>query len=162
MKDITIRNAIETDSNSIHELLMELAAFEKILDSVDATSESTNNALFGNEPSANAIVAIVEEKIVGAAIYFFNYSTFVGKRGLYLEDIYITPEYRGNGIGTKMMIELAKVASINNCGRMEWSVLDWNAKAIEFYNNLGANILKHWKLVRMNETSINKLVQSGN
>ena len=103
---------------------MELAAFEKILDSVDATTESTNNALFGNEPSANAIVAIVEEKIVGAAIYFFNYSTFVGKRGLYLEDIYITPEYRGNGIGTKMMIELAKVASINNCGRMEWSVLD--------------------------------------
>jgi glucose-6-phosphate isomerase len=84
VKDITIRNAIETDSNSIHELLMELAAFEKILDSVDATKESTNNALFGNEPSANAIVAIVEEKIVGAAIYFFNYSTFVGKRGLYL------------------------------------------------------------------------------
>ena len=162
MKDITIRNAIETDSNSIHELLMELAAFEKILDSVDATTESTNNALFGDEPSANAIVGIVEKKIVGAAIYFFNYSTFVGKRGLYLEDIYITPEYRGNGIGTKMMIELAKVASINNCGRMEWSVLDWNAKAIEFYNNLGANILKDWKLVRMNEASIKKLVQSGN
>ena len=162
MKDITIRNAIETDSNSIHELLMELAAFEKILDSVDATTESTNNALFGDEPSANAIVGIVEEKIVGAAIYFFNYSTFVGKRGLYLEDIYISPEYRGNGIGTKMMVELAKVASINNCGRMEWSVLDWNAKAIEFYNNLGANILKDWKLVRMNEASIKKLVQSGN
>ena len=160
MKNITIRNAIESDSHSIHELLIELAKFEKILDSVDSSIESTHDALFGNKPSANAIVAIVEEKIIGAAIYFFNYSTFVGKRGLYLEDIYITPEYRGNGIGTKMMIELAKVALMNNCGRMEWSVLDWNTKAIEFYNSLGANVLMDWKLVRMNENSIEKLIQN--
>ena len=139
---------------------MELAEFEKILDSVYSTTESTRDALFGNKPSANAIVAIIEEKIIGVAIYFFNYSTFVGKRGLYLEDIYITPEYRGNGIGTMMMIELAKVASKNNCGRMEWSVLDWNTKAIEFYNSLGANVLMDWKLVRMNENSIEKLIQN--
>ena len=89
---------------------MELAEFEKILDSVDSTIESTHSALFGNKPSANAIVAIVEEKIIGAAIYFFNYSTFVGKRGLYLEDIYITPEYRGNGIGTKILKHLELIA----------------------------------------------------
>lgn len=157
MSHLNIREAVAEDIPSIHHLLMELAEFERILDSVESTLESTRNALFGDNPSAKAIVAVENNEIIGTAIFFFNYSTFVGKKGLYLEDIIISPKYRNKGVGTKMMIELARCAVKYDCGRMEWTVLDWNNRAIEFYQNIGANIMNDWRLVRMNAKAIKKL-----
>ena len=157
MSHLNIREAVAEDIPSIHHLLMELAEFERILDSVESTLESTWNALFGDNPSAKAIVAVENNEIIGTAIFFFNYSTFVGKKGLYLEDIIISPKYRNKGVGTKMMIELARCAVKYDCGRMEWTVLDWNNRAIQFYQKIGANIMNDWRLVRMNAETIKKL-----
>ena len=157
MSDLTIREAIESDSDKIHQLLMDLAVFEKIEHTVEATNESTHSALFGESPSAEAIVAEYDNHIVGAAVYFNNYSTFVGKKGLYLEDIYVRPEFRGMEIGRKMLFNLAKIAEQRYCGRMEWTVLDWNSRAIDFYNDMGAEILNEWKIVRLDAQGIQNL-----
>ena len=96
-------------------------------------------------------------EIVGTAIFFHNYSTFIGKRGLYLEDIYVRPEHRGNGIGRSILSRLARIAEQRDCGRMEWTVLDWNTKAIDFYDELGGKILDEWKIVRLDAEGIKKV-----
>ncbi len=157
VNNLKIRQAIESDSDKIHQLLMDLAAFEKIEHSVEATNESTHSALFGESPTAEAIVAEADNQIVGSAVYFHNYSTFVGKKGLYLEDIYVSPEYRGQKIGRKILYHLAKIAEQRGCGRMEWTVLDWNSRAIDFYNEMGAEILNEWKIVRLDARGIEHL-----
>ena len=162
MKDLVIRPPKENESSFIHKLLLELAEFEQISSSVIASPESTHKALFSKDPAAHSIIALIDNKIVGVAIYFFNYSTFLGRRGLYLEDIYISEKYRGSSIGTQMMVQLAKIANELDCGRMEWTVLDWNVKAISFYNSIGAVILDDWKIVRMDKDSIYKLSVSNN
>ncbi len=162
MNDLIIREPKENETQEIHQLLLELAEFEKISSTVIANQESTHNALFSNKPSAHCLIALLDNEIVGVAIYFFNYSTFIGRRGLYLEDIYIREKYRGKGIGSKMMVSLAEIANKSNCGRMEWTVLDWNNKAISFYENIGAEILEDWKIVRMNKDSICKLSNRNN
>ena len=155
--NLTIREAKESDSDQIHQLLMDLAVFEKIEHTVESTKECTHSALFGVSPSVEAIVAESDNYIVGAGIYFHNYSTFVGKKGLYLEDIYVRPEYRGKEIGRKMLFRLAKIAEERDCGRMEWTVLDWNDRAINFYNEMGAEILNEWKIVRLDALGIQSL-----
>ena len=157
MSNLTIREAEESDNDQIHQLIMDLAEFEKIKDTVEADKDSTHAALFGNDPSAEAIVAEVDMKIVGTAIFFHNYSTFIGKRGLYLEDIYVRPEHRGNGIGRSLLSRLARIAEQRDCGRMEWTVLDWNSKAIDFYDELGGKILDEWKIVRLDAEGIKKV-----
>ncbi|MDC0201264.1 GNAT family N-acetyltransferase [Verrucomicrobia bacterium] len=157
VSNLTIRKAIKSDSDKIHQLLMDLAAFEKIEHTVEATNESTQLALFGESPSAEAIVAELDNQIVGAAVFFHNYSTFIGKEGLYLEDIYVRPEYRGQKIGRKILFHLAKIAEQRKCGRMEWTVLDWNTRAIDFYKEMGAEILEEWKIVRLCSEGIEKL-----
>ena len=157
MSDLTIREAIKTDSDQIHQLLMDLAEFEKITHTVEATKDSTRSALFGNSPSAEALVATIGGEIVGTAIFFHNYSTFVGRKGLYLEDIYVQPNHRGCGVGRKILFRLAQIAEQRGCGRMEWTVLDWNDRAINFYNEMGAEILKEWKIVRLSSEGIKKL-----
>ncbi len=162
MKDLVIRPPKENESSFIHKLLLELAEFEQISSCVIASPESTHKALFSKDPAAHSIIASIDNKIVGVAIYFFNYSTFLGRKGLYLEDIYISEKYRGSSIGTQMMVQLAKIANELDCGRMEWTVLDWNVKAISFYNSIGAVILDDWKIVRMDKDSIYKLSVSNN
>ena len=157
MRNLTIRKASESDSDQIHQLLMDLAEFEKITHTVEATKESTRSALFGANPSAESLVAESGGQIVGTAIFFHNYSTFVGRKGLYLEDIYVKPDNRGQGIGRKILFRLAQVAEQRGCGRMEWTVLDWNSRAIDFYNEMGAEILEEWKIVRLNSEGIKKL-----
>ena len=160
MSAFSIRPAEPTDCRAIHELLMELAEFEKITHLVEATPSSTRLALFGDQPTAEALVAEVDGATVGVAVFFHNYSTFVGRQGLYLEDIYITPEHRSQGIGKSMITELAKLATERGCGRMEWTVLDWNRGAIDFYRNLGGEILEDWRIVRLNREQIAQIAAS--
>ena len=160
MTHIDIRPANASDIPEIHSLLMELAAFEKIEHLVEATVESTHHALFGTSPTANALVATVEANVIATAVYFYNYSTFIGRQGLYLEDIYVKPEYRGQGTGKRLLNELAKIAAERNCGRMEWTVLDWNTGAIEFYENLGAQVLPEWRIARLSADGIKSLAST--
>ena len=160
MTHIDIRPANASDIPEIHSLLMELAVFEKIEELVEATAESTHHALFGASPTANALVATFETNVIATAVYFYNYSTFIGRQGLYLEDIYVKPEYRGQGTGKRLLTELAKIAAERNCGRMEWTVLDWNTGAIEFYENLGAQVLPEWRIVRLSADGIKSLASA--
>jgi len=160
MTTINIRPANAADTPEIHSLLMELAVFEKIEHLVEATVDSTHHALFGASPTANALVATFEKNIIATAVYFYNYSTFIGRQGLYLEDIYVKPEYRGQGTGKRLLIELAKIAVERNCGRMEWTVLDWNTGAIEFYEKLGAQVLSDWRIVRLPANGIKVLAST--
>ena len=160
MTHIDIRPANASDIPEIHSLLMELAVFEKIEHLVEATVESTHHALFGTSPTANALVATVEANVIATAVYFYNYSTFIGRQGLYLEDIYVKPEYRGQGTGKRLLTELAKIAAERNCGRMEWTVLDWNTGAIEFYENLGAQVLPEWRIARLSADGIKSLAST--
>ena len=159
MSNFVIRHAEPTDVQAIHGLLMELAEFEKITHLVEATPTSTRLALFGDKPTAEALVVEVEGATVGTAVFFHNYSTFVGRQGLYLEDLYVQPEFRGRGIGKAVLVELAKLAEGRDCGRMEWTVLDWNEGAIEFYEKLGGEILSGWRVVRLDRGAIGELAK---
>ncbi|MEM0968562.1 MAG: GNAT family N-acetyltransferase [Verrucomicrobiota bacterium] len=155
---MNFRPAQPEDVVAIHALLLELAEFEKITDWVEATEMSTREALFGKSPAAEALVAeSPDDEIVATAIYFQNYSTFVGRPGLYLEDIYVKAPWRGQGIGRNLLHALATIAAERGCGRMEWSVLDWNQPAIDFYEGLGAQILHDWRLVRLGKEGIARL-----
>ena len=157
MSEFTIRPANLQDTEAIHSLLMELAVYEKIDHLVEATVNSTHKALFGAIPVADALVAELNGALVATAVHFQNYSTFMGCPGLYLEDIYVQPTHRGNGIGRSLIIELAKIARSRGCGRMEWSVLGWNTRAIDFYERLGAQILPDWHIVRLTHAGIDDL-----
>lgn len=157
MSDFTIRPAQVTDALAIHELLMELAEYEKIAHLVEATPASTRLALFGDAPAAQALVVEVDDTTIGTAVYFYNYSTFVGREGFYLEDIYIQPDHRSKGIGRAVLKELAEIARDRGCGRMEWTVLDWNQRAIDFYQELGGEILNEWRIVRLGRDGIERL-----
>ena len=153
----TIRAALPQDVPVIHQLILELAEFEKLTQTVIATEDSLQEHLFGSQPSAEAVLAEAEEDIVGFALFFHNYSTFRGRQGLYLEDLFVKPEHRGQGIGSALLKYLASIALERNCGRFEWAVLDWNQNAIEFYEHLGAKVLQEWRIVRLDETGIQKL-----
>tara|TARA_R110002096_G_scaffold16106_11_gene55016 strand:- start:4168 stop:4641 length:474 start_codon:yes stop_codon:yes gene_type:complete len=156
-----IRPATPDDIPAIHALLLELAEFEKITEWVEATEESTRNALFGEQPTAEALVAEIDGQIIATAIFFQNYSTFVGRPGLYLEDIYVQPAHRSSGIGRALLRELAILAHERGCGRMEWTVLDWNQRAIDFYEKLGAEIMTDWRLVRLHRDGIARLADES-
>ena len=158
---MTIRLAISADVPAIHSLLLELAEFEKIAHLVEATEDSTREALFGENPAAEALVAELEGQTVATAVFFHNYSTFVGRRGLYLEDVYVRPEHRGKGIGRALLVELAKIAESRGCGRMEWTVLDWNQRAIDFYEKLEAEVMDGWRIVRLHRDGISRLAAGG-
>jgi GNAT superfamily N-acetyltransferase len=144
-----IRAAAPADVSAIFALMLELAEFEKLMHMFIATEAGVHDALFGARPSAEAMVAEENGHIVGYALFFHNYSTFLGKRGLYLEDLYVKPAIRGSGLGTKMLRALAALAVERRCGRFEWSVLDWNQNAIGFYEKMGATVLPDWRIVRI-------------
>lgn len=148
MNDL-IRKATPADLGDILQLVRDLAAYEREPDAVKATVESLHGTLFGPTPSAEAIVAEVEGKVVGMALYFTNFSTWSGRNGVYLEDLYVAPEARGTGLGKALLQRLARIAVARGCARVEWSVLDWNTPAIEFYRSLGAVAKDEWTVFRL-------------
>jgi GNAT superfamily N-acetyltransferase len=144
-----LRPAEPRDVGVIVALIRELAEFEKLSDQVEVTPGQLGPQLFGPEPAARALVAEVDGAVEGFALYFFNFSTFLGRPGLYLEDLYVRPEHRRRGIGRALLQRLAAIAAERGCGRFEWSVLDWNLGAIRFYETLGAVVLPDWRICRV-------------
>ncbi|MBN3767369.1 GNAT family N-acetyltransferase [Burkholderia sp. Ac-20365] len=157
----TIRAARSEDVGPMLALMYELAEFEKLTHLFIATEDGVRDALFGARPSAEAIVAERDGKMIGYALFFHNYSTFLGRRGLYLEDLYVQPTERGTGLGSKMLRYLAALAVERQCGRFEWSVLDWNQPAIDFYQKMGATVLPDWRIVRITGDALDQLAASA-
>ncbi len=138
-------------------LIRELAEYEKLGHEVVATERDLYAALFCEKPVAECIIAELDNAVIGFALFFHNFSTFVGKPGLYLEDLYVKPEFRGQGFGKKMLAHLANLAVQRDCGRFEWAVLDWNAPAIRFYQRLGAQMMETWKINRLTGEALLRL-----
>jgi GNAT superfamily N-acetyltransferase len=155
--DIHIRAAAPADAGLILKLIRELAEYEKLAHQVVATEDSIRTALFGPKPAAECLIAELSGRPVGFALFFHNFSTFLGRAGLYLEDLYVQPECRGKGVGRKLLARLAQLALQRGCGRFEWAVLDWNAPAIRFYQSLGAVMLEDWKINRLAGAALEKL-----
>ena len=149
MIDFIIKQAETGDEVVILDFIRKLADYEELPGEVVASEENLRESLFSNTPSAGAIIGYFEGKPIGVAVYFFNFSTFKGKQGLYLEDIIILPEYRGHGFGKEMMKHLARLAVESGCSRFEWAVLDWNIYAIDFYKSLGAEPMDGWTVFRL-------------
>ena len=144
MKGIEIREAVENDSAQILTFIKELASYEKAIDEVVAEEKDIRESVFGSNSGVNALICTLDENPIGFAVYFYNYSTWQGKKGLYLEDLYVSPEHRGVGAGKELLKHLAKIAVSQGCGRFEWSVLDWNEPAIKFYDSIGAKPKTEW------------------
>ena len=155
--EIRIAAATPTDVPVIHTLIRELAAFERLLDEAKATEAQLHDALFGKRPSAEVVVARVGADVTGFALFFHNYSTFVGKPGLHLEDLYVRQQFRGHGCGEALLRYLARLAVERGCGRFEWSVLDWNQRAIDFYKSRGAQPMAEWTLFRVSGDALTRL-----
>ncbi len=152
-----IRSSHPADVGVILELIRALADYEKLTAEVVATEEQLRRSLFpadGSAPAAHCIIAEADGRAAGFALYFFNYSTFLARPGLYLEDLFVRPEFRGRGLGKALLLHLAKLANARGCGRMEWSVLDWNQPAIDFYESLGARRMKEWQICRLTGSSL--------
>lgn len=158
--NLIIKPATESDVPVIYEFIKGLADYERMANEVRATEESVRANLFGARPYAEVLLARFDGRPVGFALFFHNFSTFVGKPGLYLEDLFVLPEYRGRGIGKALLVSLAKLAVERNCGRFEWNVLDWNAPAIEFYKSLGAVGMDAWRLYRLSGEALTNLARS--
>jgi GNAT superfamily N-acetyltransferase len=138
-------------------LIRGLAEYEKLTHQLRMTPEALREHLFGPRPYAEAVIARVGGEPVGHALWFHNYSTFLAKPGLYLEDVFVVPGHRGRGVGSALLRHVARVARERGCGRFEWSVLDWNEPAINFYRKIGADILPDWRVCRMDEDGIARL-----
>jgi GNAT superfamily N-acetyltransferase len=155
-----IRPATEPDVPLILDFIRGLAEYERLLDQVDATADRLRASLFptgGGAPEAYCVIGSVDGAAAGFALYFFNYSTFLARPGLYLEDLFVRPEHRGAGLGKALLLHLAALAHERGCGRMEWAVLDWNEPAIGFYESLGARRLREWQLCRLDAQALERL-----
>ncbi len=141
---LSIRPATIDDVPLIRQLIVELAEYEKLAHAAVATGDDLRAQLFGERPAAEVLIGEVDGEPAGFALFFHTFSTFLGKRGLYLEDLYVRPAYRGAGLGRHLMAALARIAVQRDCGRFEWSVLDWNQPAIDFYRRLGATGMDEW------------------
>jgi GNAT superfamily N-acetyltransferase len=164
MKEITdfqIRPARVQDVPIILQLIRDLATYERAPDEVTATEEQLVSVLFGERPAAEVLLAFEEESPAGFAVYFYNFSTWLGRPGLYLEDLFVKPEKRGKGYGRALLVELAKIARDRGCGRMEWAVLNWNEPAIKFYQALGAKPMDEWTVFRLKRDEIAKLADAA-
>ena len=144
MSEVEIRQATIEDSALIHKFVIELAIYEKAEHEVLATVADIENALFGDNTTTKAVICYFNNEPIGFAVYFFNFSTWLGKHGLYLEDLYVTQKYRGVGAGKALLKYLANIAISKKCGRFEWNVLDWNEPAIQFYESIGAKPQNEW------------------
>jgi hypothetical protein len=145
----TLRAATPADLPAIVGLIRELAEYEKLAHLVVVTPESLAPHLFGPRPAAEAVVGEVNDGVVAFALFFTNFSTFLGRPGLYLEDLYVQPAHRGTGLGKALLQHLGELAVARGCGRFEWSVLDWNENAISFYESMGATVLPDWRICRL-------------
>ena len=149
-----IKPATTADVAVILQLIRELAEYERAPDDAVATEAQLREVLFGEKPSAEVVIAREGQEPVGFAVYFFNFSTWLGRPGLYLEDLFVKPEHRAKGYGRALLTRLAEIAQKRGCGRMEWAVLDWNEPAIEFYKKLGAKPMDEWTVFRLTQDGI--------
>ena len=156
-----IRAAVPADVPLILSLIRELAEYERLAHEVTASEADLHTALFGPKPAAECRIAELDGKPVGFALFFHNFSTFLGKPGLYLEDLFVRPEARGKGVGRQLLAHLAKLSLQRGCGRFEWAVLDWNAPAIKFYKSLGAEMMETWKINRLTGGALQRLADEG-
>src|ERR1700730_14178200 len=144
----------------ILQLIRDLATYERAPNDVTATEEQLSDVLFGKKPAAEVLLAFENERPIGFAVFFHNFSTWLGRPGLYLEDLFVKPEARGKRYGPALLVDLAKIARERGCGRMEWAVLDWNDPAIQFYHKLGARPMDEWAVFRLTADGIAKLAES--
>ena len=154
---VTIRPATVDDAALIAQLIRELAEYERLADAAVATEDGLREQLFGERPVAEVLVAEADGEAAGFALFFHTFSTFLGKRGLYLEDLFVRPAFRGLGLGRHLMAALARIAVKRDCGRFEWSVLDWNAPSIAFYRKLGATGMDEWTVQRLEGDALHAL-----
>lgn len=161
MNSITISPVSDAEVPALLELIRELATFEHLEHELEATVDLLQAALFGPQAVAGALLARDEARLAGYAIYFFTFSSFVGRPGLWLEDVYVRPEFRQRGIGRKLIEAVAQIGAKRNCGRFEWTALNWNERALDFYRRLGARKMDEWVLLRMNAAGLSQL-GSGN
>jgi GNAT superfamily N-acetyltransferase len=155
--DIRIVPALERDTPVILSLIRDLAEYERLGHEVEATEEDIRESLFGDWPGAEVVLAYVGGDLAGFALFFHNYSTFLGRRGLYLEDLFVRPANRGRGVGRRLLAHLARLAVERKCGRMEWWVLDWNESAIRFYRSIGAVPMDDWTVYRLTGDALARL-----
>ena len=154
---VSVRPATPADAALIHQFILDLADYEKLLDTVQATQADTAAALFGETPRAFADIAELDGEPVGFALWFYNYTTFVGRHGIYLEDLFVRPSARGAGAGKALLAHLAKRCVDEGLGRLEWAVLDWNAPSIAFYDSLGAAAMDEWIIRRLTGEPLRRL-----
>jgi GNAT superfamily N-acetyltransferase len=155
--EFRVERATERDVPLILRLINGLAEYEKLAQEVTATETGLRETLFGARPGAEVVIAYTGDTPVGFALFFPNYSTFLGKPGIYLEDLFVVPEWRGHGFGRGLLTHLARLAVERGCGRFEWSVLDWNEPAIGFYKSLGAKLMDGWSIFRLTGDALRKL-----
>jgi GNAT superfamily N-acetyltransferase len=146
---LRIVEATESDVPLLLSFIRKLAEYEKLADQVSATEDHVREALFGSRRVAEALLAYLGSEPVAFAVFFHNFSTFLGRPGIYLEDLFVDPPHRGKGVGKALLVELARLARARNCGRLEWAVLDWNESAIDFYRSLGAVPMEDWTIFRL-------------
>lgn len=157
MNSIRISPVTEAEVPTLLELIRELARFERLEHAVEATVDMLEDAFFGPRPVAGALIARHDNELAGYAIYFFTFSSFVGRPGVWLEDVYVRPEFRKRGIGRKLIETVAQIGAEHNCGRFEWTALNWNEHALDFYRKLGARTMDEWVLLRMNAAGLSQL-----
>ena len=158
--NVTVRPALERETSLVLQFVRELAEYEHLEDQVVATEEGLRAALFGPRPYAEVAFVCVDAQPVGFALFFHNFSTFLGRPGIYLEDLFVRPEFRGRGCGRRLLQWLASLAVDRGCGRLEWAVLDWNAPSIGFYCSLGAVPLDEWTVFRLTGAALEALARS--
>ena len=158
VNEIRIRKATEKDTSIIYSLIKEIAEYEKLSHEVTATEEKIRETLFGSKSYTEVIIAEYENEPVGQALFFHNYSTFLAQPGIYLEDLFVRPKFRGKGIGKALLKSLVKIAEERNCARVEWVVLNWNKPAIDFYKNLGAVPMDEWTTYRLTSDKYENLL----
>ncbi len=156
MSSFTIRKAEENEAGLVLEFIKKLAVYEKMIDEVEADEATIHDSLFVKK-DAEVVFGCEDGVPVGFALFFHNFSTFVGRKGLYLEDLFVIPEKRGLGYGKALLLHLARLAKERNCGRMEWVCLDWNTPSINFYKSLGAKPMDDWTIYRLDERSLGEL-----
>ena len=160
MNSFSIRQVRPGDEALVLTFIRELAEYEKLLSSVAATEEKVRAALFGPNPRVFSDIAETESEPAGFALWFYTYSTFLARHGIYLEDLFVRPQFRGRGIGKGLMLNLAKRARAEGCGRLEWAVLDWNKPSIEFYESLGARAVAGWRVYRLDGEAMTALAKT--
>jgi GNAT superfamily N-acetyltransferase len=159
--EIRIETAVAADAGDIYGMVVELADFEQLLDECVATEDRLRESLFGDRPCAEALIARLGAESVGFALFFRSYSTFRAQPGIFLEDLYVKPEQRGSGVGTRLLARVAQLAVERGCGRLEWAALDWNTNAVDFYKRLDAEPLEEWTTFRIGDDPLKRLAARG-